>query len=214
MSAWERVPLEHYETHMGAEGTDQLRALAELFGVALAWRRPRSVAVLGVAGGNGLDRIDVAVTERVVGVDVNREYLRVARERFARLRGLELVACDLSRERAAVEPVELTHCALIFEHTGVEPCLENAIAMAGEQGAISVVLQLASETTAAVSPSPFESIRALASYFQLIQPVEFQELIKERGFTLDKEVRFPVRGGKALWLGMFERTESALPPRS
>jgi hypothetical protein len=55
---WPRVPLADYEGHMRAPGVEQLDALAELFGHVLTTCAPHSVAILGVAGGNGLDFVD------------------------------------------------------------------------------------------------------------------------------------------------------------
>ena len=56
---------------MGSDAVNQFGPLADLFGEALARLRPRSVAVLGVAGGNGLQHVDGSITIRVVGIDVN-----------------------------------------------------------------------------------------------------------------------------------------------
>ena len=75
---WLAIPLEDYEGHMGPAGVAQLGALEELFECALRRTRPESVAVLGVAGGNGLDRILPHVTTRVCGVDINPRYLEAA----------------------------------------------------------------------------------------------------------------------------------------
>ncbi|MBI4907491.1 MAG: hypothetical protein HY820_27950 [Acidobacteria bacterium] len=213
-SAWQQVPLDDYEAHMGHEGTAQLTALSDLFALALEWRRPQSVAVLGVAGGNGLDRVDGSVTTRIVGIDINSAYLDAVRERFPAMPGLELHCLDLSRECELPPPVALTHCALVFEHSGLTPGLDHAIALTAPDGAISVVLQLPSETTAAVTPTPFESIRNLAPHFRLVNPAELEHRMSSE-WTLEQRVVVPVPGGKALWLGMFLRkTVSISPPRA
>ena len=68
---WLSIPLEDYEGHMGSAGVRQLTVLAELFKSALDRCRPESVALLGVAGGNGLEQIDCAATKSIVGVDIN-----------------------------------------------------------------------------------------------------------------------------------------------
>lgn len=68
---WLAVPLSDYEGHMNSQSVQQLGALRELFGRALAYTRPESVAVLGAAGGNGLEQMDPAITRRVCGIDVN-----------------------------------------------------------------------------------------------------------------------------------------------
>jgi hypothetical protein len=88
----------------------QLAALAELFGEVWRSRRPESVAILGVAGGNGLEHIHPSVTRRVCGVDINPEYLEAARRRFAGLPGLELHCLDLAEQAVPLAPVELVHC--------------------------------------------------------------------------------------------------------
>jgi len=42
---WLQVTLQDYEGHMGASGVGQLAPLADLFAEALAFCRPRSVAI-------------------------------------------------------------------------------------------------------------------------------------------------------------------------
>src|SRR5262245_36739635 len=94
---WLSIPLEDYEGHMGAAGVQQLAALAELFKCTLDRCLPDSVAVLGIAGGNGLEQIDPAVTKRIVGVDLNQRYLDEVGHRFATLPGLALHCRDVSK---------------------------------------------------------------------------------------------------------------------
>jgi hypothetical protein len=57
---WLKVPLADYESHMNSAGVEQSAALSELFAGALARCQPESVAVIGIAGGDGLDHIDAA----------------------------------------------------------------------------------------------------------------------------------------------------------
>src|SRR5215471_2052668 len=87
---WLTVPLAEYEQHMASPEVGQLRFLSDLFAESLQCFQPQSVAILGIAGGNGLERIDPGVTRRIVGFDVNPDYLDVIRERFPQLPGLEL----------------------------------------------------------------------------------------------------------------------------
>jgi hypothetical protein len=69
---WLNIPLADYEGHMGSAQVQQLDALSELFAEALERCRPASIAVLGIAGGNGLDRVDSGITKRIVGIDITR----------------------------------------------------------------------------------------------------------------------------------------------
>lgn len=93
---WLAVPLSEYEQHMRSVGIQQSGALSDLFAEAIGFCRPFSIAVLGIAGGNGLDRIDSSVTTRVVGLDLNPLYLEAVRQRYSNLPGLELHCVDLS----------------------------------------------------------------------------------------------------------------------
>jgi hypothetical protein len=169
---WLSVALGDYEGHMKSAEVQQLGALAELFAEALALRRLESVAILGIAGGNGLEAIDAKVTKRVVGLDINAGYLQEVRRRFGHRAGLELHCVDLSEPLAGVVPVELVHAALVFEHAGMGMCLKNAMTLVAQGGALSVVLQLPSETEHAVTPSAFRSIDNLKGCFTLVGAAE------------------------------------------
>jgi hypothetical protein len=102
---WLAVPLSEYEQHMSSAEVQQLGALADLFAEAMGRCRPSSVAVLGIAGGNGLDRIDSRITSRVVGLELNLRYLDAVRERYRHLAGLELYCVNLSEQDVELEPV-------------------------------------------------------------------------------------------------------------
>jgi SAM-dependent methyltransferase len=81
VNPWLTVPASDYEGHMTAAG--QLPALSAIFRGVYLEQRPRRVTVLGCATGNGFEHIDPAMTEEVIGVDINAAYLEVARKRFA-----------------------------------------------------------------------------------------------------------------------------------
>jgi hypothetical protein len=93
---WLSIPLEDYEGHMDSPSVQQLTALSELFKRALDLCLSESVAVLGVAGDNGLEQIDCGTTKRIVGLDINARYLDEVRRRFDALPGLELCRLDLA----------------------------------------------------------------------------------------------------------------------
>jgi hypothetical protein len=197
---WLDVPLADYEGHMSAAGVEQLTPLAELFQLAIAHARPASVAVLGVAGGNGLDRIDPQVTSHVIGFDINRAYLQSVAARFPHV---ELHCADLARETVSVPSVELVHAALILEHAGTGRCLDNAVALIQPGGWLSVVLQLPSDSQAGVAPTPFPSIQTLKEIFQFVDPIWLTDTLAARGLRLESETRHPLPSGKAFWLGIF-----------
>ena len=200
---WLSIPLEDYEGHMRSAGVEQLTALAELFKIALDRYRPESVAVLGIAGGNGLEYIESAVTKRIVGVDINPQYLDRVRQRFGTLPGLELHCRDLAERTFRLAPVALVHAALIFEHAGLGRALDNALSLVAPGGAFSVVLQLPSETEESVSSTSYTSMQTLKQHFALIDSGELQRLLEQRGFRIIEHEHRSLPAGKALWLGVF-----------
>lgn len=205
MNPWVALPLDDYEGHMGSPGVDQLAPLADLFGEALIRLRPRSVAVLGVAGGNGLEHVDGTLTTRVVGIDVNPGYLDATRRRFPDLRGLELLCADLESDVLLLEPVAMVHAALVFEHAGTAQCLDTAVSLVSPGGHLSVVLQLPSTEHAAVTPSPFASMASLADDFAFVDPHQLRRGLARRELRLTHQARRILSTGKAFWSGYFER---------
>jgi SAM-dependent methyltransferase len=206
-NAWLTIPLKDYEQHMNSAAVQQLGVLSELFLHTLDYCRPESVAVLGIAGGNGLEQINPAMTRRVCGIDLNPDYLEAARQRFRNLPGLELLCVDLAEQEVEMAPVQLAHAALIFEHAGMERCLDNALNMVAAGGRLSVVLQLPScsreENISVTSPV---SIQKLRPHFRLIEPAQFVECVEGRGFHIEREAQKPLPSGKGFWVGVFRRT--------
>ncbi len=190
---------------MSSPEVRQQEALSHLFAEAIALRKPASIAVLGVAGGNGLDRIDSMITSRVVGLDVNPRYLDAVRRRYSHLPGLELHCIDLAEQVIDIEPVQLVHAALVFEHTGVSRALDNAISLGAPGGALSVVLQLPGRAGQEIGRGGFASIRNLASHFSLIDPAVLRASLEMRNFRLIHETRRILPDAKAFWMGILLR---------
>ena len=175
----------------------QARLLSEVFGTALELHAPRSVAVLGCAGGNGFDRISPRATERVVGVDVNPTYIREARARFrGRLPGLELIVADLERDDFELAPVDLVFAGLIFEYVDVEKVLPKVRSMLGPGGALVTVLQLPSESVPEITPSPFTSLDALSPVMHLVSPEDLERSARGHRYLERDRGWVEVPGGK------------------
>jgi SAM-dependent methyltransferase len=199
---WLSIPLSDYEGHMAAPDVEQLPALSLLFARVLQQRKPRSLAVLGIAGGNGLEHIGRAIT-RVVGVDIRAEYLDEVRRRFPAL-PLELHCLDLAAGLVRIPPVDLVHAALIFEHTGLDRALDNAVSLVAPGGALSVVLQRPS-TAATVTPSAFATMQSLRDHVSVINVETLRPLVEAKGLTLVNEDVVQLPGQKSFWLGIFSR---------
>jgi SAM-dependent methyltransferase len=200
---WLRVTLNDYEGHMGAVGVNQLAPLSALFGEVLRFCQPTSVAIIGIAGGNGLERLDPQIQKHVVGIDINPEYLAAVRKRWPDQGWLELRCLDISERPPKLSPVELVHAALLFEHTGLHPSLENCLSLLAPNGHFAALLQLPSVLQAGVAPTGFASIANLEEHFSLIDPQEFTNAVAFRGFALVFEKKFPLPAGKGFWMGIF-----------
>ena len=205
---WLTVPLSEYEQHMSSVEVQQLGALSDLFAEVIGRCRPLSVAILGIAGGNGLDHIDSSITARVVGLDLNPLYLEAVRNRYAHLPGLELHCVDLSERHVELKPVQLAHAALVFEHAGVDCCLDNAISMIVPGGTLSVVLQLPTESGQTIGETQFSSIQNLKTHFSLISPASLRESLAGRKFRLIHQTTRELPAGKGLWMGIFSAPEA------
>jgi hypothetical protein len=209
---WLDIPLQDCEGHMSSSSVAQLKALADLFDEALTYCHPESVAVLGIAGGNGLDRIDLRATRRVVGIDIQPTYLETVRRRYPRL-PLTLHCIDLEYQTVNEQAVGLVHAALIFEHAGTGQCLQNAASLVAPDGHLAVVLQLSSPAQEDISPTQFQTMRLLGGHFRLVDRAKMQESLESIGFTLRHQTRCELPAGKALWLGVFGRTSGSKCPR-
>ena len=66
---WEEIPLSDYENHMKLNSVMQLQAMNEMMKGQLDAYSISSVAILGIAGGNGLEHIQKSKFKRVYGID-------------------------------------------------------------------------------------------------------------------------------------------------
>ncbi|HLK93653.1 MAG TPA: class I SAM-dependent methyltransferase [Polyangia bacterium] len=208
MNPWLSIPAADYEGHMGPGGADQLAPLARIFGEVVGEARPPSVALLGCATGNGLEAIDPAVTSRVVGVDLNPEYLALARSRHGALGDrLDLRCADLLT--CALEPAAfaLVHAALVFEHLDPAALAPRIAGWLATGGLCSVVLQAAApgEAPPPVSRTGFSSLEALSATMRLVSPPELTRLFAAHGLGERRAWQVPLPHGKAFQVAIYDR---------
>jgi SAM-dependent methyltransferase len=205
---WSLVPAADYEAHMGKGGMDQLAPLSAIFGKVYAALRPARLALLGCATGNGLEHVDPAITRRVVGVDVNIQYLAVARQRYLRLgSSLELYCEDALRVRLAPASLDLVHAALLFEHVEPAPLAERAARWLAPGGALCAVLQL---PDAGNAPPPANPLLArVAAGSRLVVPAELTSLLARQGLDQRSAFELPVAHGRRLFVGLYTKARVA-----
>jgi hypothetical protein len=201
---WLEVPLADYEAHMALPAVAQAQMLADIFQKVVSSFRPNSLAVLGVAGGNGLAFVDPAIVRRLVAVDINPEYLKTCVGRYATtFATFEPVAHDLSEEPPAIEPVDCIFAGLVLEYINVERFCAALPMVLKEQGVFRVILQLPSPHLPEVSDSPYTSLSRLKSAFSFVNPVLLEEYLCESGFSMISSNRFELPSGKSFHHGVY-----------
>jgi hypothetical protein len=116
---WQFIDLAAYENHMSSDELYQLQTLNEITKEQLQDNKSTYVGVLGVAGGNGLDNIDISTTQKIYAVDINRNYLDICKQRYHYLgSSLEVLCIDLTDDAVILPYTNLLICNLIIEYIG------------------------------------------------------------------------------------------------
>ncbi|MDA8146892.1 MAG: class I SAM-dependent methyltransferase [Thermaerobacter sp.] len=186
-----------YEGHMSLPEIAQAQMIADHFEALLREHAPPSLAFIGCAGGNGFDRIDPAVTTRVVGVDINPAYIAATRSRHAeRLPGLELYSGDIQYPAVSFDPVDFIYAALVLEYCQVAQTLGRLTLQLAPGGVLSLLLQLPCPDLAPFSPSPFSSLELLMPSHRLKSPAEVQAAAESLGLRLISSDRLALPSSK------------------
>lgn len=150
---WEEIELSDYENHMKLSSVMQLQALNEIMKKQLDTYPIKSVMILGIAGGNGLEHIDTEKVQKVYGVDINRKYLKECTVRYKNLSGIfEAVCADLNDENAVLPNADMIIADLLIEYIGYE-CFKNTVIRVNPTY-VSCVIQINADESF-VSDSPY-----------------------------------------------------------
>ena len=113
---WADIALKDYESHMSSDNVFQLQTLNQIMAEQSLCRK-NAIAILGVAGGNGLEHFREA--DVIYAIDINEEYLMQCRMRFSYFGDkLKLICQDLNY--ANLPKCQLLICNLIIEYIGIE----------------------------------------------------------------------------------------------
>ncbi|QJB56833.1 class I SAM-dependent methyltransferase [Pseudodesulfovibrio sp. zrk46] len=201
---WLTIPASDYEKHMALPEVAQSQALSSLMSSTLKEFAPTSLAVIGCATGNGFEHIDTVTAQRVVGVDINPDYLRILSSRFSdTISSLELHHADISKPEFSMKPVSMVLAALVFEYVDVHVALQNIKESILDYGTLVVVLQEPKPQFAPVTPTPFRSLERLSPIMNLIDPIAFSNLCKEKRLIEIGQDRIFLKSGKSFWVGSY-----------
>ncbi len=210
---WSLVSAAEYEAFMGPRGADELAPLSTIFSKVYAARRPRRLAVLGVSTGNGLEHVDLHLTGRTVGVDVNLSFLAVARQRFRRLGpALELLCADAERVDLGAGRFDLVHAALVLEYVDVRVVVPRAASWLAPGGACAVVLQLPGSGVA-LTESQVPSVRALAGATRFVPPEELRRLTEAEGLIERRAFVVSLAKGRRYFAALYEKAPGGGTPK-
>lgn len=196
---WREIPLQDYEQHMADDGVGQLQRLHEVTAQQLADHPSRTVGVLGVAGGNGLDLIVPQDVDAVYGYDINPAYLSVCDARYRTVFGDALHLIEASIDRSiSLQPVGLLIANLIVEYVGMDEFVAFVAANADRIGTLSCVVQR-NEQTGFVSRTEWtDSFSGLDSVSSDIDAAELSTSLATTGFGEILDVVYPLPNGKTL----------------
>ena len=186
---WFDIPLADYEGHMSSPDVGQASMIADILERTLHECSPASIAILGCAGGNGFERVNPEVTARVVGIDINPEYIAITRERFQnRLPGLELLVADLQTDDVCLEPVELVFAALLFEYVEPDVILRTIHRLLKSNGRLVTVVQ------------------SLSSCLRLVPPDLLRQQAAAQSLSLATSEQVVLQSGKSFQVQTFQAT--------
>ena len=174
--------------------------------VGETWR-PQSLAVLGVAGGNGLELLDPAIVRRVVAVDFNPDYLAACAARYAgRFEKFEPVLHNLAVGPPPVAPVECLFAGLVLEYLKLEEFCDWLPSLLLPSGIFAVVLQQPSPDLPEVSASPFTSLAQLQAAFRFVKPRDLHQSLVRRGVDLVSRKEQRLASGKVFHVAQWRRS--------
>ncbi len=194
---WEEIRLYDYEEHMSRDDVFQLQALNRLTAEQLFSYEAKTLMILGVAGGNGLQHIHPGNFERIYGVDINQDYLSACVERYPALEGiLEPICADLCDESTFLPRADFVIANLLIEYVGCD-CFRKAIARIGARFVSCGVIKNGELNV--VSDSPYtHAFDRLDEVYCRTDGFELTRMMDEIGYTniLHEEMILP--NGKSL----------------
>lgn len=194
---WLDIPLCDYERHMASPEIAQARMLADQLALAVEENKPRSLALIGCAGGNGLETLIGGPTQRIVGIDINPHYVEITRSRFSKyFSQLEVYADDIGNLRSKIVPVELIVAALILEYVDMASAINTMKNLCVPDGKLVILLQNPAEKIQPVSPSPCTNLEILAPFMRLKKAGDVVSSCQAAGFALLASHQIALESGK------------------
>ncbi len=194
---WKSIKLSDYENHMKLDSVKQLQTLNSMMKKQLDTYSARSVMILGIAGGNGLEHIDTEKYTAVYGVDVNAEYLQEVEKRYAKLGGVLKCFCvDLIADISELPAADLVIANLLIEYIGYE--YFQRVVKQVKPKYVSCGIQINTDKEF-VSDSPYiHSFDGLNSVHHQMETDKLINTMDDIGYKAVSEAEYPLPNGKKL----------------
>lgn len=203
---WKHIDLGEYESHMRLDSVGQLQAISRMTGDQLARYPVKTAAILGVAGGNGLEHAAAGQFEAIYGIDVNPAYLAECGRRFPHLAGvLRLVEADVSDPLARLPRAELVVANLFVEYVGCAAFARAALKMEARYVSSGIQIDAGKDF---VSDSPYMRIfDGLSAIHASVDETALAARMREAGYESILREEEPLPNGKELVRLDFRRSE-------
>jgi SAM-dependent methyltransferase len=206
MNPWLEIPLKDYEAHMSMGSVAQAQFLTQVLGKRVRALSPASVAILGCAGGNGFEQLQPRQVRRVVGVDINPDFIAAARNRHAgEFITLELLCRDFLTLGDDLEPVDFVYAGLVFEYVDHREGLSAITRFLKPDGHLSVVLQLPNDSMNAVTPTPYTTLNKLEGLLNFVPPRDLEFAAHAFGLRVRESNAITLPTGKSFHEFLFRK---------
>jgi hypothetical protein len=106
------------------------------------------------------------------------------------------------------EGFDLVHAALVLEYVEWSSLLPRVASTLKPGGVLSIVLQVPSVSSPAVTPSPFVRLQSLESLFHFVNPLALVDAARGKGLTLSDRRTETLPAGKAFEVLRFVNSAS------
>jgi hypothetical protein len=194
---WEEIELSDYENHMKMDSVMQLQSMNTMMKNQINQYPIKTVMVLGIAGGNGLEHVDTQKIQKVYGIDINHEYLQKCAVRYKKLEDvLECICIDLTDKNIDLPHADMVIANLLIEYIGYK-CFQNVI-MHIKPIYVSCIIQINTEDSF-VSDSPYLHVfDGLDKVHHQMQEDELTTGMKSIGYCLTEKMEQSLPNGKKL----------------
>ncbi|MCL1983081.1 MAG: methyltransferase type 11 [Clostridiales bacterium] len=194
---WQNVPLFDYEEHMKFPGVEQLQTLNHIVYEQLSDFDVGSVMILGIAGGNGLEHVNPGKIKKVIGIDVNDDYLAACHKRYSALCDcLQLLNIDVSEPEALLPYSELIIANMFLEYVDLQ-CFALKIADCLPMYLSCTYQQENTACNSFVSTSPYtDAFSEISALHRTVEAAGLTQEMSRIGMVLIKTKEYPLPNGK------------------